>query len=91
MYHTFSGHGLDIYSLDFSRDGNLIVSGSGDQKARIWDLNKKECVHILGGDDVGPKDGVTSVAFSPDGKLVAAVSHHPTHRDLADRHHKGFT
>jgi general transcriptional corepressor TUP1 len=28
----------------------------------------------LGNDEVGPKDGVTSVAISPDGRLVAAGS-----------------
>lgn len=28
----------------------------------------------LGNDEVGPKDGVTSVAWSPDGRLVAAGS-----------------
>jgi glucose repression regulatory protein TUP1 len=31
-------------------------------------------VFTLGHDEVGPKDGVTSVAFSPDGRLVAAGS-----------------
>ena len=35
---TFEGHTQEIYSLDFSRDGMLIVSGSGDRTARIWNL-----------------------------------------------------
>lgn len=74
LYHTFSGHELDIYSLDYSKCGNYIVSGSGDKKAKIWNLEKKECVYTLGNEEVGPKDGVTSVAFSPDGRLVAAGS-----------------
>ena len=34
----FEGHQQEIYSLDFSRDGRLIVSGSGDRTARIWDM-----------------------------------------------------
>ena len=38
--HTiFEGHQKEIYSLDFSRDGRLIVSGSGDGTVRIWDMN----------------------------------------------------
>jgi len=32
-----------------------------------------QCLYTLGNDDAGPKDGVTSVAISPDGRLVAAV------------------
>jgi glucose repression regulatory protein TUP1 len=67
------GHDLDIYSLDFSNDGTHIVSGSGDKKAKIWDVEKGKCINTLGNDDVGPKDGVTSVAFSPDSRYVAAV------------------
>lgn len=34
----FDGHQQEIYSLDFSKDGRLIVSGSGDKTARIWDM-----------------------------------------------------
>ncbi len=49
------------------------MSGSGDKKAKIWDVEKGECLFTLGNEEVGPKDGVTSVAFSPDGRLVAAV------------------
>ena len=36
--NVFEGHQQEIYSLDFSRDGRLIVSGSGDKTARIWDM-----------------------------------------------------
>lgn len=72
ILHTFVGHELDIYSLDFSHDGRFIVSGSGDKKAKIWDIDKGKCAYTLGNEEVGPKDGVTSVAISPDGRLVAA-------------------
>lgn len=69
------GHEQDIYSLDFSRDGRIIVSGSGDQTARIWDMDTGKCLYVLTVGDVDLKDaGVTSVALSPDGRLVAAGS-----------------
>lgn len=58
----------EIYSLDFSRDGRFLVSGSGDKSARIWDIEKGQCVFDLRIEDFihnehGPIDaGITSVA-----------------------------
>lgn len=58
----------EIYSLDFSRDGRYLVSGSGDKSARIWDVEKGHCVFDLRIEDFihnehGPIDaGITSVA-----------------------------
>ncbi|WWC90888.1 uncharacterized protein L201_005825 [Kwoniella dendrophila CBS 6074] len=78
--HLLQGHMQEIYSLDFSRDGRFLVSGSGDKSARIWDIEKGLCVFDLRIEDFihnehGPIDaGITSVALSPDGKLVAAGS-----------------
>lgn len=75
-----TGHMQEIYSLDFSRDGRFLVSGSGDKSARVWDIEKGTCVFDLRIEDFlhnehGPIDaGITSVALSPDGKLVAAGS-----------------
>nr|ODN98800.1 glucose repression regulatory protein TUP1 [Cryptococcus depauperatus CBS 7855] len=80
IWHLLQGHMQEIYSLDFSRDGRFLVSGSGDKSARIWDIEKGICVFNLQIEDFihnehGPIDaGITSVALSPDGKLVAAGS-----------------
>jgi glucose repression regulatory protein TUP1 len=71
---NLTGHDLDIYSLDFLPDGRMVISGSGDKKVKIWRLEDGKCVHTLGDDQVGPKDGVTSVSISPDGRQVAAGS-----------------
>ncbi|TIA96393.1 hypothetical protein E3P95_03305, partial [Wallemia ichthyophaga] len=76
----FTGHNQEIYSLDFSSDGKFIASGSGDKTARLWDVESNTCLHTFDIQDIimcdtGPIDsGVTSVAISPDNRMVAAGS-----------------
>lgn len=72
--NIFDGHQQEIYSLDFSRDGRLIVSGSGDKTARIWDMQDGSSKTLTIHEPEAPDSGVTSVAISPDGRLVAAGS-----------------
>lgn len=78
--HLFHGHKSEIYSLAFSPDGRVLVSGSGDKSARVWDMETGKCIYHLLIEDVtiaenGPMDaGVTSVSVSPDGVLLAAGS-----------------
>jgi len=73
---VFDGHQQEIYSLDFSADGRLIVSGSGDKTARIWDMvdGSSKVLTINDPDSLNNDAGVTSVAISPNGQLVAAGS-----------------
>ena len=73
LRHSLHGHSKDIYSVDYSADGQYVVSGSGDKRAKLWDVNTGTCVRTFG-DEEGPKDGVTSVAVSPDNRYVAAGS-----------------
>ncbi|KAH8829278.1 WD40-repeat-containing domain protein [Flagelloscypha sp. PMI_526] len=57
-------------------NGNVIVSGSGDKTARIWDMENgtSKILSISDSEAFGADAGVTSVAISPDGKYVAAGS-----------------
>lgn len=71
---VFEGHQQEIYSLDFSKDGRLIVSGSGDRTARIWDMETGNQKVLEINEPEGVDAGVTSVAISPDGRFVAAGS-----------------
>ena len=84
LRHVFEGHEQEIYSLDFSNDGRYIVSGSGDETMRVWDLSDATCRMItietpttaptVVGSQQNQDAGVTSVSISPDGSMVAAGS-----------------
>ena len=69
----FDGHQQEIYSLEFSLDGRLIVSGSGDKTVRIWNMidGTSKVLPVIDGDSVQGDAGVTSVAISPNGQFVA--------------------
>lgn len=47
IVHIFNGH-QEIYLLDFLLDGHLIVSGSGDEMVRIWDMFNPEAPPKVG-------------------------------------------
>ena len=80
IWHVLDGHQQEIYALEFSRDGRLLVSGSGDSTARVWDLVSVDApngplIQVLTPNEThGIDAGVTSVSISPDGRLVAAGS-----------------
>ena len=59
--------------LDFSRDGRLLISGSGDRTVRIWDLyDQFQKALVISDDDDFRYPRVSSVTISPDATLVAA-------------------
>lgn len=66
---TIYAHDMSIYCVDVSRDG-LIASGSRDCRLRLWNLENRSLAWSL----EGHADGVTGVAFSPDGRHIASVS-----------------
>jgi WD40 repeat protein len=68
---TLKGHTGVVWSVAFSPDGRLLLSGSKDGTARFWDPAGGE--EKLGFDwDIG---AVQHVAFAPDGMTAAVAGH----------------
>lgn len=38
---TLKHHGAEVINCQFSRDGNLLLTGSFDRTASIWDVRSK--------------------------------------------------
>lgn len=70
---TLNGHDKGVRALDFSPDGQTLVSGSYDNTARLWDMRDGALKRTLTG---AGSNAVYSVAFSPDGRTVAGGSYH---------------
>jgi WD40 repeat protein len=60
-----------VYSVDFSLDGKVLASGSGDGTIKLWDVGTGTEIKTLPNDEAYH---MISVAFSPDGKIVASGS-----------------
>ena len=71
---VLTGHVLGVTSIAFSPDGETLASCSWDSTVRLWDLHSGEDEIISAGytggvtSATGHTRGVTSVAFSPDGR-----------------------
>jgi serine/threonine protein kinase/WD40 repeat protein len=61
-----------------SADGTLLVSGSGADRLKVWDVARaavrRELVVALAGDRAGSKFVTATPAFSPDGRWLAAFT-----------------
>ncbi|MEW6158183.1 MAG: serine/threonine-protein kinase, partial [Verrucomicrobiota bacterium] len=83
--HLFGGHGsVRLYDftngallgilpnsgdrMSFSGNGNLLVTGSVDRQIKIWDVANRSLVKTI-----GPVGGISGLAVSPDGLLVAST------------------
>lgn len=65
---TLKGHTSYVFCVKFNPRSNLIVSGSFDEKVRIWDVRTGTCQRIL----PAHPDPVTSVDFNQDGTLIVS-------------------
>jgi WD40 repeat protein/serine/threonine protein kinase len=73
LLRTFIGHSKQVNSVAFSADGKYLLTGASDGTMRLWDVQTgaelRRFVGVGGADDF-----ILSVAFSPDGRLVAEGS-----------------
>jgi WD40 repeat protein/tetratricopeptide (TPR) repeat protein len=79
VIRRLNGHRHHCVSLDFSRDGSLLASGSHDGTAIIWSTATWEAMHTLWNPEKSSlpngSSTVEDVAFSPDGKTLALASY----------------
>jgi WD40 repeat protein len=66
LVRQLNGHTSRVDCVDFHPDGRHIVSGSWDETVRIWNIDSFELPRVI-----EALDRVASVAWSPDGTMVA--------------------
>jgi WD40 repeat protein len=66
---SLAGHTADVFSVAFSRDGDLLVSASADRTVRVWEVQTGECRDVLR----GHTDEVFTAVFHPDGSRIASA------------------
>lgn len=64
---SLEGHKDAVKAVSISPDGTKLASGSEDETVKVWDLKTGELLTTLKGHK---RTGISSVAFSPDGKMV---------------------
>jgi WD40 repeat protein/serine/threonine protein kinase/tetratricopeptide (TPR) repeat protein len=80
LIRRLGGHTGYCVSLDFSRDGKRLASGSRDGTAIVWSTDSWKATHTLRNPDPatifgqGGRGMVEAVAFAPDGETLAMAS-----------------
>jgi WD40 repeat protein len=79
----FKGHDGPVWDVAFSPDGKKLATTAGlgiafENKAEVWDAETGRHLYTPTGHEKGYQ--ISSVAWSPDGKLLATASHDLTAR-----------
>eukprot|EP00192_Tetraselmis_astigmatica_P008785 CAMPEP_0117652634 /NCGR_PEP_ID=MMETSP0804-20121206/2736_1 /TAXON_ID=1074897 /ORGANISM="Tetraselmis astigmatica, Strain CCMP880" /LENGTH=689 /DNA_ID=CAMNT_0005458703 /DNA_START=115 /DNA_END=2184 /DNA_ORIENTATION=- len=69
VLHKAHTPGTDVTSLAFSRDGHTLLTRSGDETLKVWDIRKlKHPVKVF--EDLTTTHSNTTCGFSPDERLI---------------------
>ncbi|KAK1938484.1 putative WD-repeat protein [Babesia divergens] len=66
---SLEGHSESVLCMEFSPDGGMLATGSGDSTVRIWDLSTATPIKTL----KGHTNWVLSVSWSPDGVRLSSA------------------
>jgi eukaryotic-like serine/threonine-protein kinase len=73
VIHTFPAHSVSVLSVAFHRDGKHLASRGADLTVKVWDLTATgQAVWTERCDDIRKFGSAYTVAFSPDGRQLAA-------------------
>lgn len=67
----FINHDKGVLCLNFSKEGDFLVTGSANGQIRVWQLATGKCIKKL---DAAHTAGVTSVSFSKDNATILSSS-----------------
>ena len=69
-YQELSGHTASIFSMEFSDDGTLLISGGGDQTVRLWSIDQDLVEWNSTAMETKHDNSVVCLAFSPDNQRI---------------------
>ena len=78
--NRLNGNRAEVWSVNFSPDGQYIASGGNEEIVKIWNRNGSlyKTLPTETNSKLGHQDNVTFVRFSPDGKKLASASRDKT-------------